>query len=224
MRSKPRHDVHVGGDVWQELGDKAEGSCGGITAVQQSCQSTGRGGCTQPTESRRRALGWPAADFTLYCWIYEDIDASVSHQGISPSLYYHSSLLSAQQQRWRQPIGLRVFHFLPRIYYFKRLQSPFNFINPTGVLFPPSLPLICTLPSARISSCFTHRPRFTLRLCAASLAATVYHKIGDPPRCKTARRQNCSEAASLRNLAIAPPPLLVAGPLSQNTHFSGTHT
>lgn len=120
--------------------------------------------------------------------------------------------------------SLRVFHFLPQIYYFKRLQSPFNFINPTGVLFPPSLPLICTLPSAMISSCFTHRPRFTLRLCATSLAATVYHKIGDPPHCKTARRQNCSEAASLRNLAIAPPPLLVAGPLSQNTHFSGTHT
>lgn len=51
MRSKARYNRRVTSDVLQEQGDKAKGSRGGITAVQQSCQSTGRGGCTQPTVS-----------------------------------------------------------------------------------------------------------------------------------------------------------------------------
>lgn len=51
MRSKARYNLRVGSDVLQEQGDKAKGSRGGITAVQQSCQSTARGGCTQPTVS-----------------------------------------------------------------------------------------------------------------------------------------------------------------------------
>lgn len=49
MRSKAIYNPHVWRNVLQEQGDKAKGSRGGITAVQQSCQSTSRGGYTQPT-------------------------------------------------------------------------------------------------------------------------------------------------------------------------------
>lgn len=37
----------LGSDVLQERDDKAQGSRGDLTAVQQSCQSTGKGGCSQ---------------------------------------------------------------------------------------------------------------------------------------------------------------------------------
>lgn len=51
MRSKAIYNLHVWRDVLQEQGDKAKGSRGGITAVQQSCQSTSRGGYTQPCKA-----------------------------------------------------------------------------------------------------------------------------------------------------------------------------
>lgn len=71
MRSKAIYNLHVWRDVLQEQGDKAKGSRGGITAVQQSCQSTSRGGYTQPTV---RLQPVPTHEMrSLCCYLNQDI-------------------------------------------------------------------------------------------------------------------------------------------------------
>lgn len=88
MRSRASYNLHVRSDALQEQGDKAKGSRGGITAVQQSCQSIGRGGCAQPTVSLQPVATHKAEMKALCCPLNVSICMLMSYIGI----FYHSRI------------------------------------------------------------------------------------------------------------------------------------
>ena len=162
-----RYNLRVRTNVWQGQGDKAKGSRGGITAVQQSCQSTGGGGCTQPTVSLQTWGRLPAQFKALWSAFNgdscQDINLWTLCQDLSHSLiisrlffYLRNSRDAHRYAGFGQNLTIFTSNLIINLHY-KLIKAH----------FPRDLS--CSRPVARISSCLTHRPRVTFApLCCVS--------------------------------------------------------